>query len=100
GCGWPALEQLAGQIRIALAIPADGRITARLPVLARECVACADRVAGEVVGCRGFVPGPTFVEAVGNAAGAVAAAIVVVAGDDVIGLVRVGRDRLFVLRLP
>ena len=62
--GRSALEQLAGEIRVALAIPSEGRVTARLPVLARECVPSADRVAGEVVRRRGVVPGPTLIEAV------------------------------------
>ena len=93
-----ALEYLAGEIRVALAIPSHGCVSAGLPVLAGGIEVCRTSP-GEVVWNRRVVPVAALVQAVGDTACAVAPAVVIVARDDVIGLVGIGRDGRLVLRL-
>src|SRR5439155_21514753 len=73
--GGAAQERLAGQVRVAPGVPGDRGVTAGLPVLAR--LAEGGCSAAEPVGSRGVGPGPATVERVGDAAGAVTAAVVV-----------------------
>src|SRR5437868_9437104 len=89
------LEDLARQVGVALRVECDRRVTGGLPVLARE------RVPATRKGIRDgrVVPRPAAVGAPRTPARAVAAAIVVVARDQVVRVARIDRERLLVLGL-
>src|SRR5207253_6418746 len=88
---------LAGQVRVALGVPGDRGVAAGLPVLAGRA---AERgTAAEPVRCGRVGPRPTAVQRVRHPAGTVTAPVVVVAADQVVGVVRVDRDPGLVLRL-
>src|SRR5262249_36066101 len=99
------LEGLTRQVSIALRVEGYGRVAASLPVLARRGskgrLARADPpvAAREAIPHRRIVPTLAAIAAVGHAARAVAATVVVVTGDDMLRVVWIDSDRRFVLRL-
>ncbi len=92
-----ALDLLTREVRIALGVPRDRRITPDLPVLALDVEGRAPR---EVHRDGRVVPVPPLVEAVLRVAVRVAAPVVVGGRDEVVRLQRVRGDRGLVLRLP
>ena len=92
-----AVEHLAAEVRVALRVPGDRRVAPRLEVLAR--LAAEVRAAHESHRDSRVVPVLPAVERVRAVAVAVAAAVVVLARDHVVLVVRVDRDRRLVLGL-
>ena len=92
-----AVEHLAAEVRVALRVPGDRRVASGLPVLAR--LAAEVGAARESHRDRRVVPVLPAVERVRAVAVAVAAAVVVLARDHVVLVVRVDRDRGLVLGL-
>ncbi len=95
--GATAVEHLAAHVCVALGVPGDGGVAARLPVLARGTPGgrpVRERHRDEAVG-----PGPTAVARECADAVAVAAAVVVLARDHLARVHRVDGDGLLVLRL-
>ena len=96
GRPWATIEHLTVVVGVPLRVPCDRGIAARLEVLAgRPERATVD----ETVRQRRVRPGLAAVTAVGDAAGAIAATVVVVAGDEVVRTARLLRDRGLVLGL-
>ena len=99
-----AVEDLAGEVGVALGVPGDRRVAARLPVLPRgsKGAGCDGRGRSsprEAHRNRAVGPGPTTVQTERAVAVSVAAAVIVEGGDQVLRVVRVVRDRGLVLRL-